>query len=61
MLAHVTEFERQIKLLGGTSTIEKALTAINKTVRTPKGQGNRPFRGYCNNCGRYGYRQLECT
>jgi hypothetical protein len=61
VVAHVTEFERQIKLSGGTSAVEKALKATDETVRKPKGQGSRPFRGYCNNCGRYGHRQLECT
>jgi hypothetical protein len=56
VVAHVTEFERQIKLSGGTTAVETALKAIGK----PKGQGSRPFKGYCNNCGRFGHRQSEC-
>jgi hypothetical protein len=41
--------------------VEKALKAIDKTIRKPKEWGSRPFRGYYNNCGHYGHRQLECT
>jgi len=61
VLAHVTEFERQIKLSGGNSATERALKASDRPVREPKGQGSRPFKGYCNNCGRYGHRQSECA
>ena len=55
-MAHVTKFERQIALSGATE-VEKALKAISK----PKGrQGSRPFKGYYNNCGRFGHKQSEC-
>jgi hypothetical protein len=61
VVAHVTEFERQIKLSGGTSAVERALKASDEIVRKPRGRGSRPFRGYCNNCGRFGHRQSECA
>jgi hypothetical protein len=61
VVAHVTEFERQIKLSGGTTAVETALKASDRPVRKPNGQGSRPFKGYCNNCGRFGHRQSECT
>jgi hypothetical protein len=37
---------------------ESALSA--KGRYKSKARGRKPFRGYCNNCGRYGHRQKEC-
>jgi hypothetical protein len=65
VVAHVTEFERQLELSGSKSATAKALKAdaigyegASRHDRKPR--SSRPFKGYCNNCGRYGHRQLEC-
>jgi hypothetical protein len=40
---------------------ESALSAKERyEARDSKARGKKPFRGYCNNCGRYGHRQKEC-
>jgi hypothetical protein len=52
VLACVTDFERQIKLLGGNTALEKALKA-----HTTGTKGTKPFKktGKCHNCGEVGH------
>jgi hypothetical protein len=52
VLAHVTDFERQIKLSRGNTASEKALKA--HTIGT---KSTKPFKktGKCHNCGEIGH------
>jgi hypothetical protein len=52
VLAHVTDFKRQIKLLGGDIASEKALK-----VHTIGTKSTKPFKktGKCYNCGEIGH------
>jgi hypothetical protein len=46
--------------MGPKEALKETVLSAKTGGKEHKAKGLRPFRGYCNNCGRYGHRQSEC-
>jgi hypothetical protein len=57
IVARLSEFERR---MGPKEALKETVLSAKTGGKEHKAKGLRPFRGYCNNCGRYGHRQSEC-